>query len=279
MTKVKLDLCVSPHFFSPQDSKTVPLLVQIVNGLLRKELDIVALTSCHTATSGIDHRFFDYMKQLNEVAWRYNHINYNHKQGLLEISDRDRRLLLIHTQKVRAYEGDMPAYLNIFGLGEIIEPTRDITETAREAKDKGAVVLVPDPNSKSCASLEKSLELYESGLADGIQVSATEEYKKNQRLIAELEKKGVKAFPSSNAKHYRDAGTSYAEMDLSTGFELGEIGRNIRKGNFAPHYGQINLWQRFWSRDIHIIASGPRLLIAGGKRAAEYLKVVFGRRK
>ncbi|MEK6846948.1 MAG: hypothetical protein AABY16_02170 [Nanoarchaeota archaeon] len=277
--RVKADLCVAPHFYSPQDSKRAPSLKQIVEGLSKKDLDVVALTSCHTATSGIDNRWRDYMGQLSSLGSEWE-IQYDEKTGVLNLQGKEsnKRLLLVHTQIVRAYDGKNPADLNVFGVGKIIQPSRDIAETAKEVKGNGGFVLVRDPGAKSSAKLEKALELYESGAADGIQISATTPDEQNQKIIRKLSARDIKAFPASNAKRYQDAGTSYATFKVDK-VDIRKIGQRIRGNNFEAHYGQISPWQRFWSRDIYILLSWPGHYLAGGKRKDEFLKATGLKKK
>ena len=269
MRTIKVDLSVSPHFYSPQSGKRVPSLKKIVDGIAKKDLGIVALTSCHTATSGIDNRFNDYMKQLGDIAQDWD-IDYNAHEGVLSLSAKrsPREFKIMHTQKVRAYEGERPAYVLVAGLGEIIMPTRDITDTAKEVKDKGGIVLIPDPDTPSCATFHKAVEIYKSGFADSVQISATTPEEQNNLMRTKLIEEEVRSFPSSNAKRYQDAGTSYATIqgDINNTEELGKI---IRNGEFGSAYGQMSRWQVFLSRDIHILLSLPGHFFAGGKRREE----------
>ena len=278
MVKVKADLCVAPHFNSPQIGKKVPSLRQIVTGLSKKDLEVIALTSCHTATSGIDNRWRDYMAQLSSLDSKWE-VQYDENTGILNLQNKRsrKRISLVHTQIVRAYDGENPADLNVFGVGKIIRPSRDITETAQEVKDNGGFVLVRDPQTRSSASLERALSLYKAGLAEGVQISATTPRGYSSNMILELTKEGIKAFPASNAKRYQDAGTSYAEFDSD--LTIRELGKRIRKGEFIPHYGQVSTWQRFWSRDIYILLSIPGHYLSGGKRREEMQKATGLKKK
>ena len=102
---VKADLLVFPHFFSQPYHKP-PKLKTIVDHISNNtDLGIVALTSCHTQTSGMDYRFLIYMNELGELKADYE-VDYNENIGQLNIKrKKDRKeFVLLHAQKVRAYD-------------------------------------------------------------------------------------------------------------------------------------------------------------------------------
>ncbi len=271
---LKMDLRVFPHFFSPNQGRKVPSLRQIVDSYLASDLDVVALTSCHTATSGMDRRFHDYMKELDTL--RPHNYSYDDSGGILTVEGKsNRKIIIVHTQKVRAYDGDSPAYLNIIGTNTLITPTRDIRETAREAIDLGAIVNVCDPTTKSGASLDTALGLI-SDVAHGVELGAANSKGDHLNLILSS---GIFPIAVSGAHRYTSAGTSYTVFESEKDFSIEELKSEIIFGNFSPVHGNISFWRTFWDRDIHILKSGLGHILAGGKRKEEYLKVVKGKKK
>lgn len=286
MTKqVKADLSLHPHFFSPGDAKRVPHISDIVDGLFDSDVDIMALGSCHTTTSGMDHRFESYLAEVERLAgWGYSW-DLDEKNGVLKVTREldSTEKYIVHTQKVRAYDGDAPAHLNILGVGGLVEPARDIRKTAEEARADGGVVIVSNPNTKFCASLDTAVALVDEGLAHGVDISAYNSPNHNSSVLRRLHEKGIKGLAVTGGHNYRLAGTSYSQFDESVvdrGFlDLDLLSWDIQGGNFKPTYGYIGAWDKFMTRDRHIYASIPGHLLAGGARAKELIAGLFGKRK
>ncbi len=270
---MKVDLSVASHFYSPQSGKKVPYLSDIVSGLAKKDLDVVGIMSCHTRTSGIDTRWKDYMGQEIGKEWERTA---DDSRGVVQLNnkEKDRKLTLIHTQKVRAYDGEKPIDLLVFGLDRIIEPGREFTETARDAKSTGGFSLVVDPETTTGLDFNKTYHLIcEEGLIQGVQLSATNPRKYTTTMLGRLADAGIRAVPVSNAKRFKDARTSYIEIECAA-FSFEKLGNAILEGHFNPHYGQISKWQTFASRDRHIYASMIGQFLAGGKIREEMLRAI-----
>jgi len=276
MSEVEADLHLYPHFYSPQSGRRVPSLRKIVNGLSKKG-GIVALSACHTATSGVDTRFRDYMDSASGLEDKYK-VAHGDSGGWFSFTRRSEEakpLILVSSQVVRAYSGDMPVDINVIGVPEIIEPSRGVNQTAHESKAKGGIVLLCNVGSSIGVSVENAEEMYNQELMDAIQVRAGEGVAKH--LIDE----GVRSIAVTGGHHYSLAHTSHSIFDggliqkgLIENFSIGGLKEHIEKGWFGNHYGEISKLQRFMSRDRHILASGPGHILAGGKRRDEFLRAV-----
>jgi len=277
---IRLDLLNFPHFFGPRDKpKKAPTLRKIIDEFFRNDLDAIALSSCHTGTGGFDHRWSDYMGQRAELDDAYHHEL--KAGGILNVvpkgpGSHPEGITLLHSQKVRAYHKGLPTDLNIIGASELIAPSREIDITARDAKDKGAIVIVCHPGSRCGAPLEKALEMVHLCLADGVDISASNSKKNNEEVIRGLINGGIFPISVTGGHSYKVAGTAYITIDspFDQKFSMGSLGERIRAGDYNSHPGNISLVKRFLTRDRHIIASMPGHLLASGMRASEYLKAI-----
>src|SRR3989344_2254774 len=229
-----------PHFYSPQDSDRVPPLMEIVGGYEDRELRIAALTSCHTATSGIDNRFYDYLKMEG-----FSHgFEVNQKEGWFATTTKQ-PIIVLHTQKVRAYNGDSPIDLNVIGFPGMIAPTRDYRETAKEAKDKGAIVIVPEPSSRRGLPLTETIKLIRDGDADAVSFSAQFSKKDydgdRERIMYVLKRNNINPLSVTGSNHYKFAGTSYSLFDesLLNNFSIEKLKEEIVNRRFDVHHGKV----------------------------------------
>jgi len=242
------------------------------------------LTACHTETSGIDHRFFDYMSQLVSLS-EYS-VNRSKGSGFVEITGKvpgmygKSNLVILNSQQIRTLERDNTNVdINVIGVEEIIMPGRDTRETLRRAIDLNGIVLLSNVGDKTGATPKSAFRLYEDGLVHGIEVSS---------YVSPIEVKKILDTPIKDAPiitvtgghNYKRAGTSNISWTDSTEnrFSIDSLKRRISEGEFKPHYGHISRGQRLLDRDIHIYLSVPGHL-ADPKRRGAIMRALFPKRK
>lgn len=266
---VTVDLCLYPSFHSPQSGKRVPTLKTILDGLIKREGEIVALSACHSMET-IDTRFRDYMNFIDRPPEGYR-AHSGDSRGWYSFTREDcgaKPLILVNSQIVRAYYNDAPVDVNVIGVSDIIKPTRDIDVTVNEARSKGGIVLLCNVGSSLGVDVGKAVEIYKWGGADAVQVRAGE------GVSADLIDKGVKVIAVTGAHGYTLANTSHATFsnDLIENFSIKVLREEIKAGRFENHQGEISKFQRFWNRDRYIWISIPGHILAGGVRRRECLK-------
>lgn len=304
----KIDLREYPHFFSPAESKLAPKIETIVGNWMDRDLDIVALTSCHT-TGGIDYRWRDYVSDgllkgtLTDPMGR----EYNSREtspGVVEVTrwthepdkeeNSSQQIIILNGQNIRAtYDGRL-ADINIIGVNQndedgpvIIEPGRDIYRTAEEARKYGALILLPQVDGKTGLNLIDAVTLYQKGLADAIELSAEESTNELEKTIGYRNQQiREKLFPQGNSpeKEIRTVSVSGAHNYKLTGRSLISSGDEklhrsqitiqdlreiISSENYQNQKGRITKIEKITSKFApHIISSGLDLLIGGKRREA-----------
>lgn len=272
----RADLQNYPHFHSPANKRWgMPTLRNIVTETTANPLNLslVAISACHTGTSGMDDRFAYYSS--NDQTSQIPECSIDTTTpGLIKVNSRGQKLLLIHTQKVRGYVGEDTADLNIIGAPELIKPTRSVEEIANEARRYDAIVNVCQPGTRCGMPLSKAISLYKEGLVDGVELSASVDKKTNAALHDQLREAGIMPLAVTGGHSHRLAGTSYTDFhpELLEEFSFEKLKRYIQTGQFTPHFGQIPLLTRIWTRDRHILASKPGHYLAGGIRREESRK-------
>lgn len=306
-TLLTADLLNFPYFFSPpHEGKKVmlqekimsffaPSIKEIIDGYFKvseskfpNSLDIIALGSCHTATSRLDYRFFDYLREMSDdfsefASQFYSHYEFkeNSEQGLVHITKKEdgRKLTIIHAQKVRAYDGKTPFDINILGINSIITPTRSVEKTLGEVKEKNGIALLCDPLSDEF--IENSIKVVREGLADGVCFSSYGRIQEIDNITKELRNKGVPVVPVSGSHGYDTAGTSYIRFkhEEEKDITIPELKEIIKENKFYPVSDHVPIWKRIKNRDIHIGLSMFFHKSAGGKRKEEYEALLDSRGK
>ncbi len=291
---VKADLRTFPHFYSPQDKPNVPSLAQMVESWERNGLGIVSLTACHSMTAGIDNRFEDYMKHLPALANSYK-IDDRRNEGFIAVQNRmgsmlvrmispvlsQVPLIILNSQQVRSYFGDQPVDLNVIGAPKIIQPSREIEEVIKEARDLGCIITACHIEDKCGLSLSDALYQLSCENIDAIEREAKENPTVGEEIGAALGLRRIKPLPVTGGHSYKQAGTSYAmfERNLAEDFSIGKLREAIADGHFDTHYGHISRLSKFLSRDIHILKLFPKQYLTGGKIRKELLKAIGLKKK
>ncbi len=286
---IKADLRNVPHFFSLRDRKNAPSLRKVVEHWFKGDVDVVALTACHTATSGIDNRWEDYLEQARTLGSRF-FLEYNEPNGFATVysnapENEGRFIKLVRSQQVRANYDDMPVDVNIVGASRIIKPTRPVIDTLKEAEDFGALRLACHISSRCGMSLTTAGRLFYRGLIEGAEIEAGASRRHNSHLIEELKRDSVPVVAVTGGHGYKSIGTSYIVLD-SPVLDLGLFSiRGLKEAIFDCSFtsysqGHISGWRRFMDRDRHICASMFGHVFSGiPERKDEFLKAVGLRRQ
>lgn len=277
----RVDLRNFTHFFSPQDMNHPPRLEDMYQVWRKNGLAMVALTACHTATDGIDHRFKFYADQAGNLKDGLTGTVYDGGRFMTLEHQTDQiipPLIVLNSQQIRTDFNGRPADLNVIGVANTIYPTRNLKETAKEARDQGGLVLLSHIEENTGVSIGEAIALYAEGLVDGAEVCAYDSRQDQLTLATSLQigQARVPIVPVSGGHNYRQAGTSYVTVPSGEVFSspADHLKKSIASGKFRAHYGEIGRCSRIWNRDRHILASGIGHIRAGGQRRREFLKAV-----
>lgn len=283
---VKADFHGHPSFWNPQSGKRVPHLRSILEHLFRNHIVIAPISACHAKSEYIDYRFFDYMKQRNEVEDAFL-TDYDIKRGVLYVARRKpiqgepEKVIVVHSQEVRTDYKGMPADINIIGVNRIIQPEKGIDETTDEARGEGGLCFICHATSQCGAGLDKALEMLEDGKALVEEYDATASEKANQELVNALRSKEKKGVAVSDAHYYNQIGKSFCLFSPSilqfnsTEQLIENLGRRIEAQDFDNYEMPLGFFPKFWHHERHILLSIPGHLI----RNPRWIINVLGRRK